>query len=342
MKVLAETGLTFDDVLLRPRKSTIPSRRDQSIDLSTQLVPGIELQYPIISANMDTVTHREMAMTMMELGGLGIVHRFMEREQQHIVLRYAGAKPTVVCIGLGKQGQWRLDETMDLAPAAVLIDVAHGHCKGVIEQIKWSKKQYPALPVIAGNVATSEGAADLIEAGVNCIKVGVGPGSLCTTRIQTGCGVPQLSAIMDVAECCDYAQKGTTIIADGGIRSSGDIAKALAAGAQAVMIGGLFAGTDEAPGDIRADANGTMYKTYRGMASRDAQEDWKGTAYSVEGESKKVPYRGPIKKIFDNLIARLCSSMTYLNARSIREFQENAIFQRQTYAGYRESTPHGL
>lgn len=347
MRILEEVGLTFDDALMVPRLSEIGSRYSGEIDISTELfpiyanhdhVPG-SLRYPIISANMDSVTESQMALAMSDLGGLGIIHRFCNVEQHCKELAGLNFRQ-VACIGVANND---LDRLEALRPhfSAVLIDIAHGHCRAMIDQIHAVKKMYPDMPIIAGNVATKQGVVDLITAGADCIKVGVGCGSLCSTRINTGCGVPQLTAIVWAKEVTSSVNRPVTIIADGGIRNSGDIMKAIAAGADAVMVGSLFAGTEEAPGRIRTE-NGILYKVYRGMASREAQEDWKGFAKSIEGESTRVPYKGKAEAIFSDLTSSMLSSMSYMNARNIQELRENTLFIRQTVAGLRESLPHGL
>lgn len=344
MKILEREGLTFDDVLLVPCHSTVHSRFDGEVDLS----PGYfcsehkQLRYPIISANMDTVTELAMATTINNLGGAGIIHRFMPIEKQAkqlAMLPVEGYK--IACIGVGEEAQKRM-AFLEPWCDGVLIDVAHGDSIAVVDQIKWVKDNWPHLYVIAGNIATGEAAARLITAGANCLKVGVGPGSLCTTRIKTGCGVPQLTAIVDVAEVIKEVNTPIQLIADGGIRNSGDIVKALAAGADMAMVGGLFAGADETPGRLYHGEKEGMYKIYRGMASRAAQEDWKGYATSIEGEMRRVPYKGPVQEIFDELISGILSGMSYLDAHNLKELRENAVFIRQTANGYRESTPHGL
>jgi IMP dehydrogenase len=353
LKVRNEIGLTFDDVILVPRFSTIDSRFNGEIDLSTRLTKNISLKIPIISANMDTVTSDRMAQVMYTWGGLGIPHRFMTPNEQRLALEING--PKVVCIGVGHSSRERLDNiTMDLSIDAVLIDIAHGHCQAMIDQIKWVKDNYPDIDIIAGNVATQEGCIDLINAGVNSIKCGVGPGSLCTTRIKTGNGVPQLTAIADCAEVIMSVNTPVSLIADGGIRSSGDILKALAAGADAVMVGSLLAGAWETPGDIILSDNSPSpwqnwdprkppgYKLYRGMASESAQKSWKGYVSSIEGEIKRVDCKGPVVNILEDLKAGLLSGMSYQNARNISELQTHCEFVRQTYYGHREGLPHGL
>lgn len=333
MKILKEEGLSFDDVLLVPQHSTIQSRFGDEIDLSCSIGQQV-FKYPIISSNMDTITECCMANTMNKLGGLGIVHRFMSVPSQYELLsKIEGFK--VGCIGVGQESKSRATSIKSICDA-LLIDVAHGDSEVVFDQIKWLKDKWPELPVIAGNICTYSAAINLINLGVSYIKIGVGPGSMCSTRIQTGCGVPQLTAIADVASAIP---KDSTvgIIADGGIASSGSIVKALAAGANMVMIGNLFAGTDETPGEVFHNN-----KWYRGQASRMFQEEWKGKATSIEGVAHLLPCKGSVVDIFKDLISGILSGMSYLNARNLAELRENAVFIRQTSSGYRESTPHGL
>jgi len=336
VKVVEDVGLTFDDVLLVPRFSEFGSRFNGEISLDTEILPGLKLQYPLVSANMDTVTTGPVAQAMERLGGLGIVHRFMSPSDQ--VKEFASLKYPVACIGVGREGTDRLKVICDtMRPFAVLIDIAHGDSAEMLKQISFVKKF--GFPVIAGNIATAQAARRLWDGGADCVKVGVGPGSLCTTRVQTGCGVPQFTAIMDVASA---KLDGKTIIADGGIRSSGDILKALAVGADAVMIGQLFAGANETPGERYRDRSGQVLKRYRGMASKDAQESWKGFATSVEGEATYVPYKGSIEEIFKPLIDSLLSGMSYQGAGDLAELRRNAVFRRQSVAGLREGMPHAL
>lgn len=333
-------GLSFDDALLRVRKGRAGSRFDDSIDLSTWLVSSFRIQYPIISSNMDTVTGPRMAARMDQLGCLGIMHRFMPVDDQVRLLKnLPGVR--VGCVGVGSQEQGRL---CCIAPhcEVLLIDVAHGHSDAVIDMIRFARGQ--SKPILAGNVATYEGARDLLAAGADGIKCGIGPGSLCTTRINTGCGIPQLSAIMSCyAAIKEYRTTGIqkTLIADGGVKNSGDIVKALAAGADSVMIGSLFAGTKETPGRVRIGLRGRS-KRYRGMASREFQKQHRGRPRSVEGEAVSVRYRGPVGCVVSRLIDGVLSGMSYQGAENLPELRQNARFVRLTQSGFRESVAHGI
>jgi IMP dehydrogenase len=340
IRIKRQEGLTFDDVILEPQKSSFGSRFNGEVDLSVELLPKLKLKYPIISANMDTVTGASMANTMRELGGLGIIHRFLNAEDHQAQLEetFNDKGMVILCVGVGSDKDELLSEYRHQFDG-VLIDIAHGHSDLMVQKIQRVKSIAPSLPIIAGNVATADGAIELVEAGASCIKVGVGPGSLCTTRIKTGCGVPQLSAIIEV----EKAIRGeATVIADGGIRHSGDIIKSLAAGADAVMIGRLFAGTDEAPGQVMNVPGQGKVKVYRGMASKEAQESWKGKATSIEGEIAWVSYKGRVADVFHDLISGMKSGMSYQNARNIEELRENAVFIKQTSAGILEAQPHAL
>ena len=348
MKIINETGLTFDDVLLVPRKSTIKSRFGNEIDLSVEILPGIKISHPIISANMDTISENSLVEKIQQLGGLGIIHRFLDiKEHKRQLELLSGYK--IGCIGLGEEGRKRANEIAPLCDG-ILIDVAYGNHVAVFNQIKWLKDSF-GIPVIAGNVATGDGVENLVKAGADCIKFGVGNGSLCSTRIKTGNGVPQLTALMngrkalyDLVEMGIFKESGwiPTLIGDGGIKNSGDIVKALVGGADCVMVGGAFAGTDEAPGDVIVGPNSVRMKQYRGMASKEAQESWKGRATSVEGEATWIPYQGGLENIYNDLISGILSGMSYQDARTICELRKNAVFIRQTSAGLYESKPHKL
>ncbi len=469
-------GLTFDDVLLVPKRSSVVSR--SHVSLRTKLSRNININMPILSANMDTVTEANMAIAIAREGGIGIIHRFMSIEQQvnevrrvkraeniiieqpytvrqdqrlheaiskmseynvsgllvtddderlvgiltrrDIMFESDGNKriydvmtknvitakygigieeakdmlhkyrieklPLVddknrvrglitakdimrmneyplaakdkkgrllVGAAVGVKGDYmeRTDKLLEAGTDIIVIDIAHGHSENAINAIKSIKKAYPTCELIAGNVATAQGTKDLIEAGVDAVKVGVGSGSICITRIVTGSGVPQLTAIM---ECTKVAREyDVPVIADGGIRNSGDITKALAAGAHTVMIGSLLAGTDESPG-VSITKNGKRYKIYRGMASfyaslgRKIREE--GTLaidedlndYVPEGVEALVEYKGSVVEIVRHLLGGLRSGFSYCGARNIEELHRNAEFIRMTTAGYIESMPHDV
>ncbi|BCS80934.1 IMP dehydrogenase [Anaerocellum diazotrophicum] len=250
-------------------------------------------------------------------------------------------------VGVSKDTDDRVDALVKAQVDVIVVDTAHGHSKGVIETVKRIKSRYPHIQVIAGNIATAEAARDLIEAGADCVKVGIGPGSICTTRVVAGIGVPQITAIMDVAEVAK--EYGIPVIADGGIRYSGDITKALAAGADVVMIGSLFAGCEESPGECEI-YQGRRFKVYRGMGSLSAMKAGSKDRYFQEDASKlvpegvegRVPYKGPLEDTVFQLIGGLKSGMGYCGARTIKELQQKAKFVKVTQAGVRESHPHDI
>jgi IMP dehydrogenase len=477
MHIRPEPGLTFDDVLLVPRRSSIQSRKDVSTD--TRLTREIHLSIPIISANMDTVTETRMAIAMAQMGGIGILHRFMTIDQQvECVQKVKRSESLVVDTPLTispgvsiRQARQRMDEddvggfvvvdeenhllgmvtnrdvllapdldvpvsqvmtpldklitaskgetleearrklfehrieklplvdsdgclaglitTQDIIKiqkhpyatkdsrgrlrvgAAVgvrpedldravscqaagvdilVVDIAHGHSDHVIRMVRRLKQSFPNTPVIAGNVATAQGVADLVEAGADAIKVGVGSGSICTTRIVTGFGVPQLSAIIECAEA--GRSLDVPVIADGGIRTSGDLTKSLAAGASTVMIGSMLAGTDESPG-ATVIREGRRYKIVRGMASLSANierrrlangelaiEEWGEVV--PEGVEATVPYKGTVVDVIYQLVGGLRSGLSYAGAHSIEELQQVAEFIRMTPSGMKESRAHDV
>lgn len=487
MKIRREKGLTFDDVLLVPKRSPVASRQD--VETTTRLTPSISLQVPILSANMDTVTEAAMAIAMAQIGGIGILHRFMTIEQQvrqvkqvkraqgivvenpHTIAADApialakrlmrrhdigglvvtasvttgndkmiglvtqrdvllapddevpvqsvmtlpeqiiksgpdtslDAARTILhehrleklplvneqgdlvglitaqdvikrqehpdaskdmrgrlrvgaAIGVKPEDIERAGVLLDAGTDVLVLDIAHGHADHCIAMVSDLRRQYPNAQIVAGNVATAEGARELAEVGASAIKVGIGPGSICTTRIVTGFGVPQLTAIIDSVEGLRSAGFDIPVIADGGIKTSGDVVKALAAGADSVMIGSVFAGCEEAPGSpvIR---DGQKVKVVRGMASlgaamarrlaeqeqdesAESQVDWDKVV--PEGVEAVVPYRGNVKEIVYQLVGGLRSGLSYGGARTIRELQENAEFIEISAAGVRESHSHDV
>jgi IMP dehydrogenase len=351
MPIHISNALTFDDVLLVPRYSDIASRKD--VDLTTTLF-GTKFPTPICSANMDTVTEVDMAKKMWDLGGLGILHRYAPHHKVLEWLKDIHDSKTIAIPSIGVKPE---DFNHALAYAdegvlAVNIDIAHGDSKHMVDMITRLTKE--GVDVIAGNVATRDGAHRLLDAGAKVIKVGIGPGSLCTTRIVTGHGVPQLSAIEDVSKLkvLHFTNHGWSyrfsIIADGGIRNSGDCVKALAFGADMVMVGSLLAGTNESPGQVveLQNAEGKYYraKLYRGMASRMARDSVAKTddSYVPEGEATYVKAKGPTSLIIQQLVGGLRSGFSYSGAHNLKELHENTRYVTITGNGMAESKPHLL
>ena len=343
-------ALTFDDVTLVPKYSSVlPS----DVITETSLSKNLHLKIPLITSAMDTVTESKMAIAIAKAGGIGVIHRNLDVKKQILEIKKVKSQKLLVgaAVGAGDNEFIRakkiLKENIDL----LVVDTAHGHTKKVGEIITKIKKIKPKkVTLCAGNVATSEAASFLVKLGVDIIKVGIGPGSICTTRLVAGIGVPQLSAILNVKK--GLKKKKVSIIADGGIKFSGDIAKALAAGADAVMIGSLFAGTDEAPGKI-IKKNGKLFKSFRGMGSIGAMN--KGSAdryyqlkqkdkskYVPEGVEGFVKYKGKVDKIFYKLIGGLKSSMGYLGAKKLNLLRTNPKFVKITKAGFYESMVHNI
>ena len=346
-------GLTFDDVLMIPSYNGFTSRGDKGIstavDLSNYKVPlylNDALSIPIISANMDTITGSEMASKMGELGGLGILHRFMSIEEN--VQEYIKAtdshptKRTLVGCSIGASDKTganleRFLKLYEVGARVFCVDVAHGHSKVAGNMVKEIRALgHQDVFIIAGNVCTYAGADYLIGCGADMIKVGIGPGSACTTRIKTGFGYPQLSAIMDCARC------SRPIIADGGIKTPGDAAKALAAGAKMVMIGGLLAGTDETPNFAKNEDGNVLF---RGMASREANESFYGKMDSwktAEGVSTNVQAKGSAELVIADLMGGIRSAMTYVGAENLTTFAQRTEFVRVTNASVYENSAHIL
>jgi IMP dehydrogenase len=468
----AKEGLTFDDVLLLPAKSEVLPRQ---VNVGTKLAEGIELNIPLISAGMDTVTESKLAIAIARQGGIGIIHKNMKVEEQaeevdrvkrsesgvitnpfyltpqhkvhdaeelmakyrisgvpivdenrklvgiitnrdlRFVRDYAmpiqevmTTEPLVTApvgttleqaeeilqkhkieklplvdengilkglitikdiekatqfpdaakdkqgrllvgaaVGVSKDMERRVQALIDAEVDLIVVDTAHGHSKGVLDAIHTLRRKHPDLIIVAGNVATGEATRDLIEAGANIVKVGIGPGSICTTRVVAGIGVPQITAIYDCATVA--RQYGVPIIADGGIRYSGDIVKALAAGADAVMLGSLFAGTEESPGESEI-YQGRRFKVYRGMGSIGAMQQGSKDRYFQEDAQKlvpegiegRVPYKGPLADTVYQLIGGIRAGMGYCGAATLKELKENSRFIRITSASLRESHPHDV
>ena len=463
-------ALTFDDVLLVPRRSRIRSRAD--VSTRTQLTRTIALEIPVVSANMDTVTTAPMAIALAQLGGIGVLHRFLSVEDEvaevtrvkrfrsrvisdpHTIapdasvvqaradterlgvsgllvvdddgrlagilttrdLRAGGGAGIVsehmtpldrlitgapgitpedalallhehrieklpladadgrvagmvtlrdleqeahyplatrdaegrlrVAAAIGVRGGYleRAEALLAAEADALVLDIAHGHAESALDAVRELKRRFPDAQVIAGNVATADGVRDLAEAGADAVKVGIGPGFACTTRLVAGVGVPQFSAVLECAQAA--RETGVPLIADGGIRRPGDLAKAIAAGGSTVMVGSLLAGRSESPGDV-VRRRGRLYKVYRGMASRSAASarlaiEGRGDAldqYVPEGEEMEFPLRGPVREVIQELVGGLRSGMSYVDSATIEEFWDNARFVRQTEAGQRETHP---
>ncbi len=343
-------GLTYDDVLLVPEYSEV---LPNEVNISTKFSKNIHINVPIISAAMDTVTESNMAITMAHLGGIGVIHKNMTIELQ--TLEVQKVKETdnnlkvAAAIGVSGDSFSRAQSLIKAGVDALVIDTAHGHSKGVTKILKDLKNKYPDTDIIVGNIATAEAAKFLVAAGADAVKVGIGPGSICTTRIVAGVGFPQLTAILEIAN----ALKGTgiPIIADGGIRFSGDISKAIAAGADSVMLGSLLAGTDETPGETIL-VDGEKYKIYRGMGSLDAMEKGSKDRYFQEQENNtkklvpegivgRVVYKGMVADVMHQFIGGLKAGMGYCGAKNINE-QKKARFVKITSAGMSESHPHSI
>lgn len=333
-------GLCFDDVLLEPKYSDIRSRSE--IDIGNVLSEDISLSLPIISAPMDTVTETSMAIAMQHEGALGIIHRYNTISDQCKLVKEASLETLAVGAAVGVQGDF-LERALELVHAGasvICVDVAHGHHLLVGQALNHLKVTLPSgIHIMAGNVATKKAFLKLSEWGADSIRVGIGGGSICSTRIQTGHGVPTLQSVID----CSTAAKetGVKLIADGGIKNSGDMVKALSAGADFVMAGSLLAGTTESPGEL-IDPYGKPRKVYRGMASKEAQRAWKGKVSSQEGVSTQIRYKGGVSFILQDLEVGIRSGFSYSGARDLAELQEFSSFMQQTSASAKESSTHIL
>ncbi|WP_097550612.1 IMP dehydrogenase [Lactobacillus helveticus] len=362
----AKKGLTFDDVLLIPAESHV---LPNEVDLSTKLADNIKLNIPLISAGMDTVTEGAMAIAMALQGGLGVVHKNMSIQAQagevanvkSVVVPSNATKAAVddqnrllcaAAVGVTSDTFERAEALLEAGADAIVIDTAHGHSAGVLRKIKEIREHFPKQTLIAGNVATGDATRALFDAGVDVVKVGIGPGSICTTRIVAGVGVPQITAIYDSATAAREYHK--PIIADGGIKYSGDVVKALAAGGNAVMLGSMLSGTTEAPGDI-FEENGKKFKRYRGMGSVGAMAQAHGSSDRYfqggvneanklvpEGVEARVEYKGDVSDVVFQIDGGLRSGMGYCGAANIPELIEKAQFVQITNAGLRESHPHDV
>lgn len=335
----------FDDVLLLPKYSDILSRT--SIETNRNIGNSI-FSLPVISSPMDTITETSMIDEMSRMGGLGIVHRYNTVAEQAKIVHIShsnGSKNIGAAIGVSGDYLDRAKSVVMAGARYLCVDIAHGHhamMKNALKNLK-SLFDNDDVYIIAGNVATLSAFNDLSDWGADAVRVGIGGGSICSTRIKTGHGMPTLQSVMD----CAQSDRDAILIADGGIKTSGDVVKAIAAGADFVMLGSMLSGTDETPGDIMTvpeiiDGKQvyTKLKAYRGMASVEAQIDWRGHTASVEGVSSVVKYKGPVKNVVNDVLRGLRSGMSYSGAKSITEFQATAEFIRQTQGSQIESSTH--
>jgi IMP dehydrogenase len=327
---------SYDDVLLIPQYSDIRSRSE--IDISTDLGKGVALQLPIFSSPMDTISEGSMGNAMAKVGASAIIHRYNTVERQVYEIQKV-TSPAIVGGAIGVSGDYleRASAIVDGGADFLCVDVAHGHHIMVREALGKLRQLFgDHCHIMAGNVATLEGINDLADWGADSVRCNIGGGSICSTRVQTGHGLPGLQTIFE----CAKTDRDVKIIADGGIKNSGDIVKALAAGADAVMIGSLLAGTTETPGEIFMDTKGDRWKTYRGMASKEAQVEWRGKYSSFEGVASRVPYRGPAEMILEDLEKGIRSGFSYTGAHHLVQLQTKAKFVAQTTSGLHESHTH--
>ena len=342
-------SLTFDDVLLLPKYSDVlPSETDLTVNLTKK----ISLKVPFLSSAMDTVTESKMAIALATSGGIGIIHRNLKIKKQAKEIFKVKEKKLLVgaAVGTNKEDIERAKVLIDNGCDLIVIDTAHGHSEKVLRTLNNLKKVNKQIPICVGNIATGKAAKKLYNSGADIIKVGIGPGSICTTRMVAGIGVPQISAIMEVKQ--NLKNKKIKIISDGGIKFSGDLVKALAAGADAIMMGSIFAGTDESPGK-KFKFKGKIYKQYRGMgsigamssgsANRYFQKNFKDKSKFVpEGVEGRVEYKGIVSKIIYQLQGGLRSSMGYIGAKDLNQIQKKAKFIKITKAGFYESMVHSV
>ena len=336
--------LSYDDVLLVPRYSDIESRSE--IDIGIVLDNNHSFTLPVVASPMDTVTESAMAIKMGKLGGMAILHRYNTIDQQAAMAQQVRTElpadlPVAAAIGVTGDYFERATALVDAGVTILCLDVAHGHhtlMKDALFKLKTNLSD--DLHMMAGNIATRQAFEDLVIWGADSVRVGIGGGSICSTRIQTGHGVSTLQSIMD---CADTSRSsGVPMIADGGLKNSGDMVKALAAGAHMVMVGSLLAGTVETPGEVIKNKDGGEYKVYRGMASKEAQIKWRGKTSSLEGISTFVACKGTVEQVINELETGIRSGFSYSGARHLNELHSNAAFIKQTNASMSESSTHIL
>ena len=348
INILDKEALSFDDLILMPLYSDIKSRKEIDTSVVFKKSDGTELtfQTPIISSPMSTITEAYMCNAINNCGGLGIIHRYNTIDHQAKLLSYVNSDIyKAAAIGASGDYKERLDRLVEAGLKIVCIDVAHGDHVLVKEAVDHIKQYHPHLFIIAGNIAGGGAYQRLSEWGVDAVRTSVGSGSICTTRIQTGHGMPTLSALIDCVERREELKKlgkhTAYIIADGGIKNTGDIVKCLAIGADMVMLGSMLSGTRETPGKVIIDKEtGKKVKRYNGMASKAAQKAWKGSYSSIEGVTSYVQYKGTVSKVITEITSNIRSGMSYSSSRTLSALRSNALFVRQSVNSHAEGLPH--
>jgi IMP dehydrogenase len=344
MARITAKGYSFNDVLIVPKYNKIASRRE--VNFQTQVTKNYSIDIPIIAANMDTICESEMAIAIGKMGGLGVIHRFLSINEQVKEIKKVQKHKLITAAAVGvKDIEERVEALVKAGVNILVLDVAHGHSKRAGKTLDYIKEHYPQVDVMVGNIATKDAAEYFISKKADAIKVGIGPGAMCTTRIMTGAGIPQITAIMDVYEA---SQNRVPICADGGIKCPGDVVKAIGAGANTIMMGSLLAGTKESPGKI-ITKDRKKFKEHRGMASylatiKKLKMDGKKVDKDVhvEGEMMLAPYQGPIAPIINKFLGGLASGMTYTGSKMIDNLRGKADFIEISPAGYNESIAHGV
>jgi len=329
---------TFDDVLLVPQHSSLESRSE--VDMTSHLDDRISLALPVISSPMDTVTETAMAVAMHAAGALGVVHRYNTAGEQSTLIQdayYAGVDNIAAAIGMTGEYLHRAEELVRAGANILCIDVAHGDHVMMRDCLAQLRKNFD-VHLMAGNVATLDAFERLSDWGADSVRVGIGGGSICSTRIVTGHGVPTLQSVFDISN----TSYDTKIIADGGIKTTGDMVKALAAGADFVMVGSMLAGTRQTPGQVFTNVKGESYKAYRGMASAQAQRDWRGKSSTPEGVATTIPFRGDVLDLIKDIDGGIRSGLSYTGARNLEQLRATSEFVVQSQAGQHESRTHIL
>jgi len=335
---------TYDDVSLIPLYNKIASRKD--VSFRTRITRNHYIDFPLIAANMDTVCESDMAIAFGKMGGVGVIHRFNTIKKESEEVKKVKERNFLCAAAVGvKDYRRRIESLVNSGADIIVIDISHGHSKYVGKALDWAKKNYPKTDIMIGNIATKDAAHYFLTKGADALKVGIGPGSMCTTRLMTGTGIPQITAIMSVRE---ETQGKIPLCADGGIRYPGDCVKAMAAGADNLMVGSIISGTDETPGP-KILIDGKEYKIYRGMASFKAtleklRLDGKSEKeiVSIEGIETKVLCKGPVKPILIEFLGGIASGMTFHGVKSIDDLCGKGDFMEVSLAGFKEGEPHGL